>query len=74
MKYGSAFADYIKIWDETTSGYNSLIKADQTGWNEYNRTVNFEYQVHYYVNYNWLDNVNRTIQVTAKMYEDDGWF
>ena len=74
-----AFGDDIKIWDASTGnegGGNEYIKIRNTfnnlvGWNWSCEDVEFKYQIHYYVNYNGLDDDNRTITVKARLYEDD---
>lgn len=77
------FADYVKIWDHANSSQddaNNNMRVSyrypptEKGWNEYHNEISFAYQVHYYVNYNWLDDKDRTITYICGVYEDDGIF
>jgi hypothetical protein len=70
--------DFVKIWDSASGsgvsgnpgGASDNIQTIPEGWNEWT-DVNLANQIYYYVNYNWTDNADRFLAVTAKLYEDD---
>jgi len=74
-------ASYVRIWNHAEAGEggdNGMMLVENTyndlaGWNEYCRTVEFRYQVHYYVEYDQGDARDRVVMVKARLYEDDPW-
>jgi hypothetical protein len=72
--------DYVEPWNPRLplgqkGGHNWCIDVrrgteEADWWNEFT-PLEVRYQVHYFVNYNFLDNENRNIAVDAWTYEDD---